>query len=101
MREHDMPEEISAYRVDDHLKQAMEEIELEVGKLSSWIESQLIQKECFQVVKAKIEEIKKKRKDKMLGVLSLASKLAETVKNNKIAQVEKEIQAYIDQFRIK
>jgi hypothetical protein len=36
-------------------------------------------------VKAKIEEIKKKRKDKMLGVLSLASKLAETVKNNKIA----------------
>ena len=39
MREHDMPEEISAYRVDDHLKQAMEEIELEVGKLSSWIES--------------------------------------------------------------
>lgn len=61
----------------------------------------MITKECYQAVKARIEEVKKKKKDKIVRVLQLANKLAMIAKNNKIAEVEKEIQAYIDQFRIK
>jgi hypothetical protein len=40
-------------------------------------------------VKARIEQIKKKRKDKIMSVLSLTSKLADNIKNNKIAELEK------------
>ena len=71
------------------MKQAVEEIQAEIGKLSLWIESQLITKDCFQRVKARIEQIKKKRKDKIMSVLSLTSKLADNIKNNKIAELEK------------
>jgi hypothetical protein len=101
MRDHDMTVEIAAFRMEEHLASAVEDMETELDRFGCWIETSFINKECIQRAKADLEATKKKRHEKARAVLDLTLKLSESLRNARIDEMVKMLETEVDRFRIR
>jgi hypothetical protein len=101
MREHELAPEMAAYRIDDHLAAACEEMEAEIDVLAGYIEENVVRPEFVAKAKAELEATKKKRREKARAVLDLALRLSESIRNARIDELVRVLEAEVDRFKLR
>jgi hypothetical protein len=89
MVDHDMSEEMANFKMEEHLASAFAFMEVDLERLSCWLETSLVNMEFIKKTKAELEASKQKKLVKLRHVMGLALKLSESIKNARIEELQK------------
>lgn len=91
---------MAGFKMEEHVASAIAFMEQELEKFSQWIENNIINKEEIRNAKEALDQHKRTRKEKIRNVMGLVLRLTESIRDKRIEEMEKILEAEVEKHRI-